>query len=317
MSTNRRVNFRDSPPAGSRNEHRRNDSGVGGPFSDTEDRSPRASTPSDYGDSYSTPTIPKLQKALVAVSEQRDFYKKKAEELDDENIKLKADLSTTKNDLKEKEAQWRGVREHNEVLEGEKNTLFKKNKQLQEEIHQLQDQLRRANRKSSTPPSSSMSGAIPTDSADDRKPRRSSSKRHSRDTMSQKDIERAERHAREKEEMERQERLRKRLGDRGDESDATGKSSNTSKGSSHRSRRSSYIEPMGPPAVRPTVPPSPSRAQYPAYSQTQYAAPQFTPMQQPNVASIPRSITRPAVYYENPIDDDDGNYHNYPLPRQR
>ncbi|KAM7220275.1 hypothetical protein V8F06_004417 [Rhypophila decipiens] len=325
----RHVNWSDSPTGGS---HRRNDSGVGGPFSDSE--SPKSSN--DYGDPYS---IPRLQEALLKVSEQKEKYKRKAEELDSDLTKVKAELAKVKKDLAEKEAFGLGVKDRNEILDADNKALQKENKTLQEEVERLEKELRRANRNSNSPPSS-MTGALPVEAgSDDKTPRRSNSQRTKvrRGSMSSKDFDRALRHQeraqeeREKQEKEQEMRLRRRMGNSpGDESDANNSKSSSGSRKSHSSR-TSYIEPLGEPAPRPPpqqIPQSPrgasshsrGTAQYPAYSQQQYAAPSYTSHRpEPVSGTVPRSI-RPQVYYDGGSAVDEypphGGYQHYPLPRR-
>lgn len=323
----RHVNWSDSPTGGS---HRRNDSGVG-PFSDSE--SPKSSN--DYDDPYST--IKRLQEAFLKVSEQKEKYKKKAEELDLDLIKVKAERDQAKKDLVEKEAHWRGVLERNELLDSDNKTLKKENKTLQEEVERLEKELRRANRNSNSPPSS-MTGALPVEtSSDDKTIRRSSSQRKSRrGSVSHKDFDRALRRQQEDEEREKEReraekeqemRLRRRMGNSpGDESDANNSKSSSGSRKS-RDSRTSYIEPLGEPAPRPPpqIPQSPrganshSRgAHYPQYSTQQYAQPSYTSHRaEPVSGNVPRSI-RPQVYYDggSTVDEYAGGYQPYPLPRR-
>lgn len=320
----RHVNWSDSPTGGS---HRRNDSGVG-PFSDSDDRSRKSSN--EYDDPY---TVDRLTERLVEVTKQKEKYKKKAEELDLDLMRVKLDFAQTKKELGEKEAQCAALKNSNEVLASDKQGLVERTKQQQDEISRLEDKLRRANRKSGSPPTS-MSGAIPPETTDDKMPRRATSQRKPtarRGSMSQKDYDRAVRHQlradeeeRQRQEREQEERLRRRMGNNpGDESDAN--NSNNSRGSkTSKGSHTSYIEPLGPKEPRPQVPHSPREsrpppaAQYPGYSTTQYAQPTFTTMaREPVSSNVSRSI-RPQVFYSEGGDDyqQPGSYKPYPLPRR-
>ena len=322
----RSVRFRrDSPSGGSHYDHQRSDSGVGS-FSDCESRI------SNPDRDYLAPGY-EDQRALYSLRQERDALSAKVAALEDE-------LKQTRNELELTKAQTRGLANQNELLDQEKTTLTKANKELTEEVAELQDtikELKKANRKSSSGSSPSTSSATPSESSDDKKLRRSSSKRHKessgraekekererereREKDREKERERERRKEKERAEKEETERLRKRFDTRGDESDA--KSSITSTKS--RLRRDSYIEPLGHGAPRPQapIPPSPSR-QYSSYTTTTSAsqyppAPSYPNIREPYTGSTPRTH-HPSVYvsddYTYGVVEEEDPYHQHPIPR--
>jgi len=325
------VKFRrDSPSGGSYLDHQRSDSGVGSFSSDNESRTAypdRAFAGSDYDNSS-------LYALLATETNEKKEWMDKAQKLD--NLLIRAHK-----ELKETQARLRGLEDHVEELEDEKSKLSKEkqslsdeNARLKESLKEFKDSKRSSHRKSGSPPS--MSGANPVSTAadDDKRPRRSASKRHSigrreqdterieiekererisREMEKEREKERDKEKAREKD--KEMDRLRKRFDSRaaGEESDAN--SSKTSSKSKH-SRRGSYVEPLGPAGVRPQasqVPPSPSarHGQYPPYSASGYA-PQ--PTYAPN--TVPRVVHPQVVvsYSDAFQDEEDGLYHPHPLP---
>lgn len=312
MSKN--VSFRrDSPPGGSHYDHQRSDSGVGS-FSGDESRSSRADrpyTPSDYESPVDSVYV--LQQAFERERLAKERWKKKATELD-------AQVTQSRKDFKEKEAQWRAATDRNEILDQEKTALLQRIAELSDELAKSKEEKekRSSHRKSNSPPL--VSGAVGVESSDDKKPRRSNSKRAKESDRVDREREKRgidreiERELeRENREKDREtERLRKRFDSRAEESDA--KSSNSSS-KSHRSRRDSYIEPLGHGAPRPSVqvPASPAARPYPSYP----AAAPFP--QQPYATSNPPRSAHPSVmvYQDAFVDDEDGSYHHYPLPTHK
>lgn len=291
MSSKNHVKFRkdSSPTSGSStaSSHRRSDSGVGS-LSDHGSRaaySDRAFTPSDYEPQRYN--ISALQDALGAAHESRDRWKAKAQDLDN-------DLKDTRKDLKEIEARWSALVDRNELIEGEKKKLHSEKKSLAEENASLRDQiatlqaaLEKAEKKSKrqqadSPPS--MSGAIPAEAP---KLRRSPSKREKEKAN----------------EAEQAQKEKARLSRRFERSDESSDGNSTSTAKSHRSRRASYVEPLGPPAARPTigqVPPSPTR-HYSHYTTSPQYPPQYPNIREPAVSNLPRSIHPKVSYvYEEP-----------------
>jgi len=266
----------------------------------------------------------RLRDALHSACAERDRWKDKAHELDE-------NLTKARKDLNQLEAQWRGIFERNEVIEQEKKKLHSEKKALQEDKNSLLDenaQLRerlaklekKLNRASGTPPSSS----INLNSPEKPKIHRSNS-RSQRDAPRERPISQAEQAEKDKA------RLSKRF-ERSDES-SDGRSDGTSKTERRRRRESTtYIEPMGPPAARPTasVPPSPTR-HFPTYTTSPTYAPQYANVREPVMSSVPRSVKSPSKhssaihpsvlvqspqYHESPFHpDEDGGYFPHPLPR--
>ncbi|KAK0634880.1 hypothetical protein B0T17DRAFT_21213 [Bombardia bombarda] len=268
---------------------------------------------SDYEDEHAS-SIYALQDALTTACEARDKWKKKATELE-------AALSNARKEVKEHEARWRALSDRNEILDQEKITLSKTIKELNEENAKLKEENKRARRKSTSP--ATMSGAIPSESSDEKKVRRSGSKRHiSKDperSEKEKERERAEKEKereRERELEKETERLRKRFDSRGDESDAKSSSASTK---SLRSQRGSYIEPLGhgAPRPQPSNAPAPSPRPYPTYAASQYGQSQYPSIREPATTNIPRSVHPSVFVYEdnlNPFaqaEDDNGGYHGY------
>ncbi|KAK3343861.1 hypothetical protein B0T25DRAFT_521926 [Lasiosphaeria hispida] len=316
------VKFRrESPSGGSLYEHQRSDSGVGS-FSDSEARPAhpdRAFAATDYDSLRSH--IYALEQALAREGDVKEKYKKKAEDLTNA-------LNNAHKVKQETEANRSALTDRVELLEQEKASLAKANKALNEEngklkgkVEELTDELKdlkkSARRKSISPPVVVVSGAMSGDGVEDKKPRRSNStKRHSIKD-SDKAAERAEREKRhldrdaERERAKENERLRKRFeNSRAEESDAN--SSNNSK-KSIRSRRDSYIEPLGQSLPRPQntmPPPSPGARQ-----QFSYAVPYQQPYQSTRESTAAPRVGHPSVMvYSDTFDDEDGNYHPYPLP---
>lgn len=303
------VKFRrESPSGGSHYDHQRSDSGVGSFSSDNESRTAR---PDRYsGSDFDSPfTSITLLNDLQEARDERDRYKKKCHETEKQNEQLRKELA-------EATAQRKAFSDRVDLLESERDSLTKQVKSLSEEVAELREETgskdgkRSSRRKSNSPPT--MSGALPADAYDDKKPRRSSSKKRVERAEREKEKERLEREFErdqerqkeiEKEKERETERLRRRFeSSRGEDSDA--KSSSTSS-KTHRSRRDSYIEPLGHGAPRPQaqVPPSPSRPF--AYTNPSYNSQQYPTM---------RESARPSVVvYGDTVEDEDGGYYPYPL----
>jgi hypothetical protein len=307
----RSVKFRRPSPGDY--DHQRSDSG----FSDCESRT--SNQEREYAVAgYEEPGLYSIRQALESARLEVDTWRTKCEEAEQ-------NLKETRNDSEQEKAHTRALTNEISVLSEERDKLAKVNKELAEQVAQLQDtvkELKKASRKTSSPSGSS---ATASESSDEKeKKRRSSSKRPSKEST--KDKERGREREKERENKERDkeqrekerererererrkekeetERLRKRFDSRGDESDA--KSSNTStKSNTARGRRdtTSYIEPLGHGAPRPAappVPPSPSTRQYPAYPATgapaYSTAPAYASIREPFSATAPRSL-HPTVY---------------------
>ncbi|KAK0705080.1 hypothetical protein B0H67DRAFT_370488 [Lasiosphaeris hirsuta] len=313
------VKFRRESPSGSLYEHQRSDSGVGS-FSDSETRPAhpdRAFAATDYDQLLSR--IYALEQTLAREGDVKDKYKKKAEELTNA-------LNNAHKLNKETEANRSALTDRVELLEQEKKSLLtthkaltEENNKLKEKVEDLTDELKdlkkSARRKSVSPPVVIMNGATPNDGLEDKKPRRSSSKRDrvkdsERAAEREREKRKADREAEKKEKDRETERLRKRFeNSRAEESDAN--SSNNSKGSG-RSRRDSYIEPMGQSAPRPQntmPPPSPGARQ-----QFSYTVPYQQPYQSTRESTAAQRVVHPTVMvFSETFDDEDGNYHPYPL----
>lgn len=327
--SSRTVKFRKSSPSGGAHyDHQRSDSGVGS-FSDCESRT------SNPDPDYLVPgyddrrSVYGLQHALETTRQERDEWMTKAAALDDS-------LKQIRNELEQTKARMRALANENELLGQAKDSLSQTNKDLVEQNAQLQEtvkELKRANRKSSNGSSPSGSSGTASESSDEKKLRRSPSKRRGekdkerdrereRDKDREKERERERRKEKERAEKEETERLRKRFDTRADESDA--KSSSAS-AKSQRGRRDSYIEPLGHGAPRPQVPvpPSPSSRAYPSYGGTT-AAPAYPSIREPfagggGAAARPM---HPAVYVQDEysgygavVDDDEAYRHGHATPR--
>ncbi|KAK4238438.1 hypothetical protein C8A03DRAFT_33524 [Achaetomium macrosporum] len=304
------VKFRRSSPNGGY-EHQRSDSG----FSDCESHT---STP-DRGylvPGDEDPGIYSIRRALESSRQECDEAKARARELE-------RTLKKITTELEEAKARMRALSNENENLVEEKQSLTKSNKelaeqnaQLQETVKELNKELKKAHRKSSSVSSPSGSSGNASESSDEKKLRRSSSKRHKepsgrtekekerdREREKEREKERArERRKEEKaaqEEQDRLDRLRQRFDARGEESDAKSSSTSTR---SQRNRSDSYIEPLGHPAPRPQVsvtgPLSPTR-QYSSYATTTApnypTAPAYQSIREPYSAATPRPH-HPTVY---------------------
>lgn len=305
----RKVNFaRDSPPGGSRSSRQASDSGVG---SLSDPASPRTTQATVTDDQWND--LEALQDAYRSVYKNKEHWKKKAKQSDEEIAELRKAL-------KEREASWRGVVDRNEQLEDEKKKIHKdkkaavekanlerqhleeekenledENKSLLEEVAALKRQLKEA-RRASSPTTSGGSGG-------ESKLHRTSSRR---DT-----------------DKKQKERLKERFETKSTStSDATsdGTSISSKAPSSSRTRRKSYVEPFGPAGA----PPSPTRAQYSTYTTTPIAAPMYGYSQEPTFSTIPRTerptisvTTEQAVpdYYADQYEES-GNYYPHPLPKQ-
>ena len=250
----RSVKFRRPSPGDY--DHQRSDSG----FSDCESRT--SNQEREYAVAgYEEPGLYSIRQALESARLEVDTWRTKCEEAEQ-------NLKETRNDSEQEKAHTRALTNEISVLSEERDKLAKVNKELAEQVAQLQDtvkELKKASRKTSSPSGSS---ATASESSDEKeKKRRSSSKRPSKEST--KDKERGREREKERENKERDkeqrekerererererrkekeetERLRKRFDSRGDESDA--KSSNTStKSNTARGRRdtTSYIEPLG------------------------------------------------------------------------
>lgn len=339
MSSSKNVKFsKDSDTSGSRTSshasshvsshasqkssrgHRRSDSES---LSDYDSRGPvpeGAFSSADYAQQQ-------LRKALHTACAERDRWKDKAHELDE-------DLANTRKEYNQLEARWRGIIERNEVIEQEKKKLHSEKKALQEdkkalldENEQLKERLekleKKLNRASGTPPSSSINLNNPE------KPKiHRSNSRSQRDAPRERALSQAEQAEKDKA------RLSKRF-ERSDES-SDGRSDSTSKTERRRRRESTtYVEPMGPPAARPVapVPPSPTR-HFQTYTTSPAYAPQYANVREPAMSSVPRSVKSPSKhpatihpsvlvqspqYHESPFHhpDEDGGYFPHPLPRDR
>jgi hypothetical protein len=336
------VKFRrDSPSGGSYLDHQRSDSGVGSFSSDNESRT--AYTERGFaGDDYDNRDV----YSLLAAEKQE--WMESAREWKEKATKLDNLLIIAHKELKETQARLRAIEDHADEVDEEKGKLIKqnqslteknqiltdKNQRLEEEIKEFKDAKRSSRRKSNSPPS--MSGANPAATAEapveDKKPRRSASRRHSigrdreqermemekeRERISR-EMEKERKKEEKLQEKKEMDRLRKRFNSRAgdEESDA-----NSSKTSSKSSRRDgSYIEPMGQPAPRPQVqvPPSPSAArhsQYPPYPNGGYAPPSDSRYAPSSVPRVPVVHPQVVVSYSDAFNDEDGLYHAHPLPR--
>jgi hypothetical protein len=279
-----------------------------------------AFSPTDYAQQ-------RLREALHNACAERDEWKAKAHELGD-------DLANKRKDYSELDGRWRAIVERNEIIEQEKKKLHSEKKALQEDKKNLQEENaqlktlverleRKLNRLSGSPPSSSIPVQENPDKAN-AKVRRSSSRSTRERALSE--AEQAEKD---------KARLSKRF-ERSDES-SDGRSDGTGKTERRRRRESTtYIEPMGPPAARPTapVPPSPTR-HYQSYTTSPTYAPQYTDIRPAAMSSVPRSAKpsskhssstiHPKVlvhsprYDESPFHppDEDGSYFPHPLPNPR
>ncbi|TPX17135.1 uncharacterized protein E0L32_003253 [Thyridium curvatum] len=302
----RKVNFRDSPPGGSRSSRQASDSGVG---SLSDPASPRATAAQVTDDQWND--LESLQEAYRSVYKNKEHWKKKAKQSDEEIAELRKAL-------KEREASWRGVVDRNEQLEDEKKKILKdkksaveksnverqraeeekenledENKALQDEVALLKRQLKEA-RRASSPTTSGGSGGETTT-----KLHRSSSRRDS--------------------DKKQKERLKERFESKSSTSEATSDATSLSSkapSSSTRARRKSYVEPFGPS--------SPTRAQYATYTTTPIASPLYAYAQEPTFSSVPRTerptisvTTEQAVpdYYDD-YQEPAGYYPPPPLPKQ-
>ncbi|CAP71114.1 uncharacterized protein PODANS_6_4800 [Podospora anserina S mat+] len=287
-------------------EHQRSDSGVGS-FSDCESRTSntdrdRNFLASGYEDNT---TIYQLQRALEQTRQQRDEFSKKIAELE-------TTVRQLRNEIEQNKAHVRAVTDQNELFTHEKKTLAEKNKELSEQNTQLQEQLddtieklKKSNRKSTVTSSPTAASSTTSESTEDKKPRRSASKRRpekekERDADREKEKREKER-KREKREKEQHreherpaekeddtiDRLRQRFDKHrvGDESDAKSGSIASSKTARASRPTSSYIEPLGLSTPRPqqTVPPSPARHH-------SYTAPGYPP------STTYASIREPSAY---------------------
>ena len=294
----RRVSFsardRDSPPSGGSSRYT-SDSGVGS-LSDRATNASRA-FPSPGSVHAQWNSLPALQDAYRALYDEKDRYKAKARQLDEE-------ASSARKNLKEAEARFRGLVDRNEQLEEERKTFGRQLDEKQDVIERLQRkledfELERSERKRSSRSPPTAGGA----NADPPKPKRSTSKRESRDAKESKDDKR-------------------RLGKRFEVRDGDASESTSSSKATRSSHRSSYIEPFGPKPSNPMPPrEGPPVQQYQTYTQSPDYQPTFAKMGQPSVSSVPRTAPRPVHpsvhvqtttgYYE-----EDGQYYPYPLPRQ-
>jgi hypothetical protein len=334
----RSVKFRRPSPNG-HYDHQRSDSG----FSDCESRT--SNPDHDYViPGFEDHGLYSIRQALETTRQESAKWRAKAEELEE---KLK-EMKELRNELEQTKAHMAGLSNENQVLAQENHSLTKANKDLVDQNAQLQEtikELKKSNRKSSGSSSPSASSATASESSDEKKVRRSSSRRpkeskadkdkeREREKERDKDREVRERERERRKEKEREkerafqdletERLRKRFDTRGDESDA--KSSSTSV-KSQRGRRDSYIEPLGHGAPRPAapVPPSPSRtySQYATSTAPSYStAPAYSSIREPfGTTTAPRSL-HPTVYvadeyasYGGAVDDEDPAYHAHPHVR--
>lgn len=314
-----------SPSGGSRGSsgsNRHSDSGVGS-FSDQASRAgggaahpDRVFTAKDLETQRND--IRALQDALEDARKNASHYKKKAERID-------AELTQTRKDLREKEAQWRGLFERSEQLEDENKKLLLERRELhktnQNLAHDNEDLKRKYQAIKETyvnqqqqPP---MTSTMPPPPPPEPKLHRSSSKRDKVDSDKK--------------------RLSKRF-ERGEEpgSDSSGGSQPPMTARPARRRRDSYVEPWGPGGPAPPmqqrpipapVPPSPSRTRHlDGYvATTQQNAPVTSHHHAPTYSNVPRSaglppMQRPSVSIPDPTGEyyeyEDGNYHAYPLPER-
>jgi hypothetical protein len=341
------VKFRrDSPSGGSYLDHQRSDSGVGSFSSDNESRT--AYTERGFaGADYDNRDVYSL---LAAETSEKQEWMDRAKGWKEKATNLENLLITAHKELKETQARLRAIEDHadevdeekgkltkqNQTLTEKNQTLTEKNQRLEEELKEFKDAKRSSRRKSNSPPS--MSGANPAATADapveDKKPRRSASRRHSIGReREQERIEMEKERERISREMEKErkkeeklqqtkemDRLRKRFNSRAGDEESDANSSKTSKSSR---RDSSYIEPMGQSAPRPQVqvPPSPSTArhsQYPSYPNGGYAPPSDSRYAPSSVPRVPVVHPQVVVSYSDAFhnrDEEDGLYHAHPLPR--
>ncbi|KAK3997222.1 hypothetical protein QBC44DRAFT_109553 [Cladorrhinum sp. PSN332] len=341
----------DSPTGGSHYDHQRSDSGVGS-FSDCESRTSNPDgTFIDYEGQSSTYN---LQRALEATRSQRDEFSKKIAELE-------ATLRQVRNEFEQTKAHMRAVTENNELLKHEKDTLAEKNKdlvdentELKEKLDEAVNQLKKANRKSTSPLAVPIvaSSASNSDSAEDKKPRRSPSKKRP-EKEKERDVEREKEKEKERREKERKkekqlakeqrereqvrereqgreretpaddmDRLRKRFDPRaGEDSDA--KSGTIVSSRTRASRRDSYIEPMGNSAPRPQPTPSSSSTRHHSYAANGTYPPStgYTSIREPSAysANAPRSV-HPQVYVANefpayPGEEEGAGFHGHGVVR--
>jgi hypothetical protein len=333
----KRVNFRDSPPGGSRSSCYTSDSGVGS-LSDHASR-PDPRTASHDIDQWND--LGALQEAYRDVYESKEHYKKKARELD-------AEATQARKNFKEADQKWKTLVDLNDDIEKEKQKIFKDKKALEARVDGLQGEnetLRSENetlrkdlaklnqyieqmRRSNSPPAPpEMSGGNPDAAA---KLKRSSSKH------------REKRRDKEEEEKKRlSQRFERKEGD--NRSDSTNSSSSKPPSSSNRSRRmsKSYIEPFGPGPKQRPPPPSPTRgtngngrAHYDNYTQSSLRPPTYATSRDTSYSDVPRSIpppsVHPAVYAVTVADDpsveyvdpaltqgflENGDYFPYPVPK--
>jgi len=325
--SSRSVKFRRASPNGY--DHQRSDSG----FSDCESR---ASNPDhDYLTSgFEDQGLYSIRQALDTARQESEKWRARAEDAEE---KLK-ELKEVRNDFEQTKAHMRALTNEMEIANQAKEALTKTNKELVDQNTQLQEtikELKKANRKSSGASSPSASSATASESSDEKKVRRSASKRRKdpssraekekerdreRDKERDKERDRERRKESQRAHQEETDRLRKRFDtSRGDESDA--KSSTTAtKSQRGRHEATSYIEPLGHGAPRPVaaVPASPSRpySAYPASTApTAYSStPAYASIREP----LPRSL-HPAVYvadeYNYAAADDEDPAYAHPHPR--
>lgn len=335
----------DSPTGGSHYDHQRSDSGVGS-FSDCESRT--SNPDGTFIDYEGQSSAYNLQRALEATQRQRDESFKKVAELE-------TALRQARNEFEQAKAHMRAVTENNENLIHEKDVLSQKNKDLVDENARLQEkldetitQLKKANRKSTSPPTVTIvaNSSSASDSSEDKKVRRSPSKKRP-EKEKERDAEREKEKEKERREKERKkekaqakerereqphrerekpeddiDRLRKRFDSRaGEESDA--KSSTIISSRTRTSRRDSYIEPMGNAAPRPQPTPTGSTSRHHSYTTNGTYPPTtaYASIREPSTytANTPRSV-HPQVYIPNefpgyPVEDEDPGYHGHAVAR--
>ncbi|KAK4140774.1 uncharacterized protein C8A04DRAFT_14617 [Dichotomopilus funicola] len=321
----RSVKFRRPSPTG-HYDHQRSDSG----FSDSESRTSNADNDYDalgYEDAGIFSIRQALDSARKEAKQYRGLYdesKANVESLRKEAESAKAHARALENELENKDNTI-------DTLTRTNKDLIEENKEHDEAIRLLQESLKEAtdfSRKGSGGSSPSESSATAAESADEKKVRRSASKRRKdsaekADREKEKEKERGrDRGPKEKERdrerrkekeraaaqvaQEETERLRKRFNARDDEIDA--KSNGTSK--SLRARHdSTYVESLGPSLPRPSAQgaaPSPSRQ----YAQTAYAKTQTYPSYPaPSVRSGHPTVFVPGEYPSyNTAEDEDATY---------
>ncbi|KAJ9149854.1 hypothetical protein NKR23_g4012 [Pleurostoma richardsiae] len=267
-----------------------------------------------------------LQEALAATVNDLDRYKVKARQLD-------AELITARKELRETEANWRGLFDENEVLKADEKKLRKANREFKDENNNLaselalaHDEIKRLKRELDRAYSPrmyqeqhdaarpEMTPAVPPETS---KPHRRNSTR--------------DKSASEK----------KRLSERFERGSTTEGSESSGSQPKPRKRRDSYVEPWGPGAAGPKVhmPQSPpANRHYEHVATTATRPPVFVNTTDPTFSQVPRTAGLPQIqrpYVETPAPanyyppsaststgastryQEPGDYRAYPLPAER